>query len=308
MRRSGLAFLGVGILVAMAIAIVVLSAGSVPVPFDANSSAPDGYRAIRILLQDAGAEVVSVSLDEAASRSFGPQDALVVPVAAFAGADQLEAFRSATRAGSTLVMADDESFFQWDRQTLVRTPAIPLARGACDIAVLQDLEVIDDLGGSTLDIVGAESVCFADGEGAAVVQETEGEGTITTLSSPYLWSNARLQPDKEDGGVPLDNGPMAVALLGGADTVTFVDAEAPPGVTAEGTRNPISLLPVPVRLGIAQALGAFLVYAWWRSRRLGRVVGEPLPVEVAGSELVEAVGGLLRRNGSATLVARVLRN
>jgi hypothetical protein len=137
---------------------------------------------------------------------------------------------------------------------------------------------------------------------------------LITLGSPYLWSNARLQPDKEDGGRPLDNAAMALRLLGptvdGATTgtsITFVDAVPSPGVAPDGTRSPLSLLPLGVRLALVQLVAAFVIYAWWRARRLGRPVSERIPVQIAGSELVVAVGDLLRRRGSEDRAAAVLR-
>ena len=39
---------------------------------------------------------------------------------------------------------------------------------------------------------------------------------MVTLSSPFLWVNARLQPRKEEGGEPLANGATAMRLLGDA--------------------------------------------------------------------------------------------
>jgi hypothetical protein len=142
----------------------------------------------------------------------------------------------------------------------------------------------------------------------AVTEEALGDGSLVELSSPYLWANARLAPDKEEGGQPLDNGPMAVALLDGSSSVTFVDARPSPGVTPDGTRDPLELMPYGVKLALAQGVGAFVVYAWWRGRRLGRPVREEMPVEVAGSELVEAVGGLLRRAGSVDAAAEIVRS
>nr|HMR97602.1 hypothetical protein [Microthrixaceae bacterium] len=149
---------------------------------------------------------------------------------------------------------------------------------------------------------------------AHVLEEERGAGTLITLSSPYMWANARLQPDKEDGGEPLDNAAIALRLLGptgaGATegtSVTFVDAVPTAGVAPDGTRNPIELLPTGVKLALVQLVAAFLLYAWWRSRRLGPVVVERMPVEIAGSELVVAVGDLMRRKGSAQRAADVLR-
>ena len=57
-----------------------------------------------------------------------------------------------------------------------------------------------------------------------------------------------------------------------------------------------------MQLGIA-----FLLYAAWRARRLGRPVTEPRPPALAGSELVAAVGTLLDRSGNPGHAADLLR-
>ena len=58
---------------------------------------------------------------------------------------------------------------------------------------------------------------------------------------------------------------------------------------------------------ILQLAVAFVVYAVWRSRRLGRPVPEPAPSPIAGSELVAAVGTLLDRSRSPGHAADLLR-
>jgi hypothetical protein len=52
---------------------------------------------------------------------------------------------------------------------------------------------------------------------------------------------------------------------------------------------------------------AFVIYALWRARRLGRPVAEPQPVAVAGSELVAATGNLLDRTESTAYAGELLR-
>ncbi len=294
--------------VAAVVAVLALSGGSDPVPFDAASAEPDGYRAVSLLLEDGGASTVTTSAEELDPAALGGGDAVVVPVAEWLTEGERSRLMEAASNGATVVLAAEDSFIPIDRQSLVRTPALPVARGRCDIAEIDDLESLDDIAFWVLeDPDPQQQLCFADGVGALVSSEAVGAGTVVRLSSPYLWANARLQPDKEDGGQPLDNGPMAVQLLAGVGTVHFVEAVPPAGVTPDGTQNPIQLMPLTVKMAIIQAAAAFVFYAWWRGRRLGAPVRESVPVEVAGSELVEAVGGLLRRHGSVGSAASVLR-
>src|SRR6266536_542952 len=62
---------------------------------------------------------------------------------------------------------------------------------------------------------------------------------------------------------------------------------------------------------VVRLVVAFLLLALWRSRRLGRPVTEPTAVRIPGSELVVAVGNLLRRarhrGQAAALLAGDLR-
>jgi hypothetical protein len=306
MRGRGMAVAGVALLVVIAVGILLLSEPA-PTPFDVGSSAPDGYRALRILLEDQGIEVGNRSAAEVLADPPPPGSAIVVPVWSYLDDTQRARMRDLAASGRLLVLSGSEYFFAEDGGYLAHTPADPVSRGACDIERLDDLEAIDDLVGAGLSPGEGARVCFGDPSWVAVTEEGLGDGSVVELSSPYLWANARLQPDKEEGGRPLDNGPMAVALLGQSSSVTFVEARPTPGVTPEGTRNPLDLMPYGVKLALAQGIGAFVVYAWWRGRRLGRPVREEMPVEVAGSELVEAVGGLLRRAGSVDGAAQIVR-
>lgn len=307
---------GLGLLVA---AVLLVSVGGDPDPFAPGSSAPDGYRGVRLLLEDAGAEVRTATVGEVAdglaARTAGDGAGIVAAPGAWLAPGDLEDLRSAAAAGATVVLAGLDQLVLEDPRVLARTPAQAVPRGECDIAPLEGLDAVDDISGLGIEVGrggpggDGEPVqrCFA-GRGLAVVtRERVGAGEVIELSSPYVWANARLQPDKESGGRALDNGPMAVALLGDLDTVTFLDVRPPGAGGTPGTQSPLALLPLPVELALAQAVGAFVLYAWWRSRRLGRPVAEPVPVQVAGSELVEAVGGLLRRRGSPAGAAVVLR-
>jgi hypothetical protein len=300
----------------LAVAVLWLSTGGSPPPFDASSSSPDGYRALSVLLDDAGSLVETLGPTELASVQDGVAGrSVVVPVASWVTSEQLEQLEALAVGGATVVLAGEDGFVRMDDRTLTRTPAQPVGRGVCTIGEFDGLEALDDVSHGFLEIAtGApeeREYCFTeslglDASGALVTIRSVGAGRIVSLGSPYLWSNARLQPDKEQGGTPLDNGPMAVALLGGSP-VTFVSAVAPVGTSPDGTQSPLALLPFNVKLALVQLAFAFVLYAWWRGRRLGRPVREELPVEVAGSELVEAVGGLLRRHGSNSRAADVLR-
>jgi len=333
---GAMTWIGGAVLAAVVVALVVVtSRQEVVVAFDPASSAPDGYRGLALLLRDRGAEVDSTAPVRLGTDPVPAGSVMVVPDPDLLTAVEYRSALESAEAGATVVLGaprrsglDDPDPDEPDpgagggvlavpARVLADTPAEPTRQGACDIGRLDGLGPIDTAFGApvTAGDAGAEARgCYGDIRGAHVLEEEHGAGTLITLSSPYLWANARLQPDKEDGGEPLDNAAVALRLLGptgaGATegtSVTFVDAVPTAGVAPDGTRNPIELLPTGVKLALVQLVAAFLLYAWWRSRRLGPVVVERMPVEIAGSELVVAVGDLMRRKGSAQRAADVLR-
>ncbi|GGK54976.1 DUF4129 domain-containing protein [Nocardia camponoti] len=60
--------------------------------------------------------------------------------------------------------------------------------------------------------------------------------------------------------------------------------------------------------GGLQLLIAFGIFAMWRGRRRGALVGEPLPVEIPANELLGGQAGLYRRSRDYEYVARILRD
>jgi hypothetical protein len=326
-RGSGAGpWIGALLAVAALVAFLVLSSqrpsGD---PFDIRSAAPDGYKALSILLERRGADVGRSTAARALDEAPSPGQVLVVADPDLLSDREVARARSAADAGAVVVFgrqresgvsADEFGLTgapRIDARTLADTPAEPVEPGRCDIAELAGLGAVDSAFADRWAVEGQQS-CYGRGLDALVLRRPVGRGAIITLGSPYLWSNARLQPDKEHGGAPLDNAVVALRLLGptaaGATDgtrITFVDAVPSAGVSPTGQQSPIALLPLPVQLAVVQLVAAFVLYAWWRARRLGAPVRERVPVEIAGSELVAAVGDLLRRRGSPDRAAVVLR-
>jgi hypothetical protein len=90
-------------------------------------------------------------------------------------------------------------------------------------------------------------------------------------------------------------------------TVAFLDQTAgrTPGA---GDERLVDLVPRRVLLALLQLAIAFLAYVWFRARRAGRPVGEPLPTPIAGSELVAAVGELRQQEKAPERSAVLLRD
>jgi len=321
-------WLGAVALVVALVAIAVLSSRTQDGdPFDPRSSAPDGYRALTILLRERGATVGSTTSSAVDPSGYDADDVLLVPVPSYASEAQQQAMVEVARTGATVVFGEPLSTadelgplalpfdLSWiDPRVLADESARAVRPGTCDISELAGLGPIDAAFADEVSVPGSERSCYGSGEDALFHERREGAGRIITLASPYLWANARLQPAKEDGGEPLDNAATALRLLGPAGRgagpevrIEMVDASPSAEVIAGGSRDPIGLLPFPVKLAVVQLIAAFAIYVWFRARRLGRPLREHMPVEIAGSELVVAVGDLLRRRGNASRAAATLR-
>lgn len=322
-RGRGAARMWLLALLVLAVVVgVVLSTRAEPAPpFSVGSTAPEGYGALALLLRERGASVDEVPasvLDAGADDpAAGPGDAVVVPVPSTLDDARRRRLGELADAGATVVLGEPprgeggtdalETLSFLTGRTLIDTPAMPVATGDCDIAELADLGPVDAAFATGVVTATAEGRCYDEGGGALFLERGTGTGRVITLASPLLWSNARLQPAKEEGGEPLANGATAIRLLGDRQRVVVVDPDPGTGAAPDGTQDPISLLPLPVKLALVQLVAAFVLFVWWRSRRLGRPVRERLPVEIAGSELVVAVGDLLRRRGDTARAAATVR-
>jgi hypothetical protein len=129
-----------------------------------------------------------------------------------------------------------------------------------------------------------------------------GDQVSAVLGSGQLFTNDVLA----DSG----NAALGLNLLGRDQTVVWwLPSIADPLQLEEGSEGAsiTDLVPAWVPIAVAQVFAAALFTVWWRGRRLGRVVLEPLPVTVRATEAVEGRARLYRRAGARGRAADVLR-
>jgi hypothetical protein len=175
---------------------------------------------------------------------------------------------------------------------------------ACDIDALGDIDPagVDPRNGGTLYAPGlGDESCIDDGSGDAYIVATDhGDGTVVAIGGAGMMVNAALAEG--------ENAPVVSALVAPQEGTRLLVLEPGPLAGASTGRRTLSeLIPAGVWRAILQLAVAFVVYAVWRSRRLGRPVPEPAPSPIAGSELVAAVGTLLDRSRSPGHAADLLR-
>jgi hypothetical protein len=287
----------VGAVLLVALVVVGIGAGerdtSGGPALSPTSTGDNGTRALVLLLQELGTSVrVGQRLPDADTKvALLLHDGLTD--------DDRVQLRAWVRDGGVLVVADPISDLSAEASRPV--VALTVARGLCTLAGVDDVETLSlPLAPDTFSYrvePGAQS-CFGNQALGFVVRSTEGAGAIVSVGSPNVFVNDQLGE--------ADNSLLAARLLqAGSGTAVAVLDPNPPG---SGRTVLGDLIADRVFQAILQLGVAFVVYALWRARRLGRPVVEPQPVAVDASQLVRAVGDLQRRSHGAARAAATLRD
>jgi hypothetical protein len=278
--------------VVLGLALVVAVAGRGPEegnPLDPASHGPLGTKALVEVLRGLGGRV-SVSADRPGA---GTETALLL-------SDDLTPERRQgvldwVGRGGTLVVADPGSGVT--EVEPVGSTRIGLLDAEierrCDLAALGDVGRVAAPGGVVFKVPGGPGgtggggarACFPRNDGAWLLVQPVGEGTVVRLGGASVLVNQELGE--------ADNAILLASLLVPVEGTTVQVLQPPlPGGGAAGLGD---LIAPRVRLALWQLVVAFVLLALWRARRLGRPVAEPQPVQLPGAELVVAVGNLLQR-------------
>lgn len=294
-RHGGLLFviLLVGVLV-----LVALVAGSPRRPdryLDPKSPGPHGLKAMRDLVVSFGA-TFTVTSDPV-------PDADVMLIAIDTVPDEaLDRVQGWVDGGGVVVVTDPTSAFV---PTVSGTGPMSggwtgsVDRGRCDVAALEGLGRVEPGEQFVMyDTYGLAGSCFGGSESAFVAVERQGSGAVVSVGSPTLFMNSELGNG--------DNAALAVALLAPVPgtRVAMFDPEA----SGLGSGSLSDAMPERVRLFGVELIVAFLVYVAFRAKRLGRPVTEAGRVQLAGSELVVAVGSLLEQSKDPAHAAVLMRD
>ena len=281
--------------VALGLAVVVAVAGRGPEegnPLDPASPGPLGTKALVEVLRGLGGRV-SVSADRPGA---GTETALLL-------SDDLTPERRQgvldwVGRGGTLVVADPGSGVT--EVEPVGSTRIGLLDAEierrCEVAALGDVGRVAAPGGVVFKVPegpagpggaggGGARACFPRNDGAWLLVQPLGEGTVVRLGGASVLVNQELGE--------ADNAILLASLLVPVEGTT-VQVLQPP-LPGGGDAGLTDLIAHRVRLALWQLVIAFVLLALWRARRLGRPVAEPQPVQLPGAELVVAVGNLLQR-------------
>jgi hypothetical protein len=197
-------------------------------------------------------------------------------------------------------VADPDSSLQTADQAL-NSGGNNTLNGRCSVDNLADVRRVDTGGSLLLRSTPGALACFqaaSDVNAYFLIEQPVGRGSVVGLGGAGVFTNHLIGHD--------DNSVLAVDLLGGGRPNAHI-ALLLPSPVGGGHRTLAGLIGNPVKLALVQLIVAFGILVLWRARRLGRPVEEVQPVQVAGSELVVAVGNLLARSQSRDQAASVLR-
>jgi hypothetical protein len=255
-----------------------------------------GARAVVRLLEAQGVQVDEVRTVDDAVSVGEPGDTMLVTVPDLVQPGNVQRL---VGTGADLVLVGPSNVSAFDNALQVSGSAQPeeLDPG-CDLAEAERAGSAR-LGGVGYAAPSSAQTCYRDEDIAFLVVDTADAGArLVVLGTGDPLTNRYLD---EDG-----NASLALGLLGRNPRLIWF---RPSIELAAGQQASLSeLLPgwvVPVvwQLGIAAVLAA-----WWRARRLGPVVTEPLPVVVRAAEATEGRARLYRRGRARGHAAAALRD
>jgi hypothetical protein len=302
-RRSRGILVFVLVLVVLGLVLAALRPRVQAQYLDPETANRDGARALVQILGQHGTQVtVARSAAEAADRMRAVPDAVLVVVRPerLTGA-QLDVLRSApgdlllvepTRTTLGKLAPGVEQAGEASKNVVQPQCALTAATQAGDVGFdyAMTYEVTAQAGPATS--------CYLEEKRPRLVQLPVNGRTVTVLGTGGPLTNAQL----------LDRGNAALGMnLAGArpNAVWLIPGLPEPGTG--GDKSFQDLVPFGVKLALLQLVIAVVLTAFWRSRRLGPVVTEPLPVIVRSAETAEGRARLYRARKARDRAADALR-
>ena len=295
------------VVVAVAVGMLLLVRSRPDIePFDPRSSGSQGTNGAVLLLREFGASVDITSrapMPNAEERVFVIADRL--------NDDQRRDLLEFVDAGGIAVVADPASSLHEGGSVGADTVSggvlpdifgggnqLPadaeanVSTGDCTIGSLSTLRGIFTPDGLLFPVDGEQDHCFGAASNSFVIVRQYGKGAVVGFGDNNVVTNAYLRY--------ADNSGLVTALLApneGARVRIMLGTEGKPSVAdiGQGEETLVDLVRPGVWMALSQLALAFVVFSFARGVRPGRAVREPLPIPIAGNELVLATGNLMQR-------------
>lgn len=318
LRTRGL-LLAVLLLVLAAIALAATRSGDHHGRLDPRSADRYGSRAVAELLKDRGVSVRVVTTLKAATDATATDTTLLVTAPNLLTSHQQDVLHTATTGtgGRTVLLAPGPTSVDTLAPGVrAESPASVTARAPrCSLPATRlagDVET----GGIRYASDGPDALaCYpADGLPSLLLLRQPAAGDTVLLGSPDFLYNDRLGHQ--------GNASLALQLLGSRPHLVWYlpslndlsatggaggQDDRPDGDASDGERSFLDLIPSGWLWGTLQLALAAVLAAIWRSRRLGPLVSERLPVAIRASESTEGRARLNRKANARDRAASSLR-
>lgn len=287
-----------GVLALAVVAVVLLGGGPArsSAPLDPDNPEPDGAQAVARVLDDEGVEVtVARSADALEDTPVDGDTTVVVSDPSALGESTIERLLDHADGEPVVVFAPSPLLIdELGLDVTMNSADVPERIAAdCDDPRFEDLTIEAELG---VGYAGQAGGCFDTGDGALLVT---GDNGVTLVGTVDLLTNGQIT----DG----DNAAAALRLLGGRERLVWYVPDYQ-DLVAEDSVSLRSLLPEWIVPALVILLLATLGLIWWRARRLGALVTEPLPVIVKAIETTRSRGRLYRKVNDRAHAAEALRD
>ena len=265
-------------------------------PMDPTSTSPDGAHALVTLLRDHGVDVVEAKSVDDVTKAMRPDTLLLVAQTHYL-VDDDALHRLAELPGDRLLV-EPVSRTQEALAPEVRTAPETSFGGApgCELREADRAGEVELGISDTYEATGDTPLtrCY---DGALVRYTADGR-TVTVVGSAAFMTNGGLLDE--------GNAALAMNLAGVQSRVVWYAPQRVEG-ESDSSSSLVDLIPTRVTWIVLQLCLVVLLVALWKSRRVGPLVAEDLPVVVRASETVEGRGRLYRSRRARDRAADALR-
>ncbi len=302
--RSWAVALGAAVVATVALVVLTTDDAATSAPLDPANPGPGGSRAVLRVLADNGVET-SVARGADAFESTGVTDETTVVVSSVGDLGESTVRRLRQHAGSSLVVLLEPTEPVWD---LVGVGSTRPVTDPGDLAADCDPTLGGGLGEAArlpglLDglVVSVDSATSYPGSGCL---EESGRTALRVRDETIAFGAAQALTNGQV--LRGDNAAVALRLLGGRERLVWYVAD-PADLAAGDAVGIAGLLPPWIVPALWLGLVVLAAVVLWRSRRLGPLSSEPLPVVVRAIETTQSRGRLYRSAGDRGHAARTLR-
>ncbi|MFD6419515.1 DUF4350 domain-containing protein [Streptomyces sp. NPDC060194] len=301
-RSRGL-LLALAVLLIAGFAIAALRSGDEHGRLDPRSYTQQGAKAVAELLADHGVDTRVVTSTSAAAAAAGPDTTLLVASPDLLTDSQLRTLRSAVTdsGGRTVLLAPGDASLDTlapDVDTATPAPERTL-RPDCPLPAARRAGTADTGGtGYRTDRPDVEGCYPIDGRPSLLLLPAPGGGDTVLLGTATPLLNERLDQQ--------GNASLGLQLLGSRPHLVWYLPSLSDS-SAAGDQSLTDVIPAGWYWATLQLAVAALVTVLWRSRRLGPLVTERLPVVIRASETTEGRARLYRKADARDRAADALR-